>query len=499
LFLDDKPCTARGLAQVHTWDANIFEDGGTSYIAKQNESPGYHGACIDLALDSFIMTRDPKITDMLRKLELYPISVTDSNLTTEWYTVPSWKQSGYGAGGSSAPRIVYYLTGNPYYHALRSWDFFHKPSEPSMKDAILYRTHPRTKVDLPDRYTVYDRNIQGARMNYGLYSAAMNGRITDQLVGKNTYVGLTLAEPPRDGKRAFSAAVYGINAFPLGAPTISRESVSVAVGRDFAALGADYTLAKRMAGPSRREVPWKGRQSWLYLPDRMIGLVELAPDGRQRTNAVTLNIELGRTKSGAFDHGPAAKLDAMTCQYGNLQVKVLETNLKGIKLSPTADGIASDGVRGPHNEFHLVDEANLDEWSKDQRDYEGTLYAVIELKPATTRSAARVERIRQDGIIGLKVSCDGRVFTTLYNPGDSIVPVSTAPYTPFRKSSVFSDRNTPTFAQALAVPATLTLPGKEGVVIVSADQDRLHQPGFIGWRAFLDSRTRPSASPAEAP
>jgi hypothetical protein len=486
LFLKDKEYTARGLAQVYTWDANIFEDGGTSYIAKQNESPGYHGACISLAYDSFLMTRDPKITDMLKKLEYYPISITDSNMTTEWFTVPSWKQSWYGAGSGGAHRLINYLTGNPYHLALSGPDHFLKPDEPSMKDALVYRSHPRTAVRIPNNYTVYDRNIQGVRMNYGLYSAAMNGRVTEKLVGKNTYVGLTLAEPPKDGKRAFSAAVYGINAFPMGASTISKESISVAMGRDFASLGADYTLAKRMPGPTRREVPWKGRQSWLYLPDRMIGLVELTPDGKQRTNAITLNIELGRGKSGAFDHSQARKLDDRTCQFGNLQIHVIETNLKGIKLSPKADGLAADGVRGPHNEFHLVDEANLNEWSSAQRDYEGTSYAVLELKPTSTRSAAKVEKIQQTNLIGLRVSLNNRSYTTIYNSGTESTAVSSAPYTPFSKSSVFTDRNTDTFARPHPVPGTLALPAKQSALIASGNETRLHQAALIGWPAFLE-------------
>lgn len=486
LFLKDMDYTARGLAQVHTWDANIFEDGGTSYIAKQNESPGYHGACISLAYDSYIMTRDPKITDMLKKLEYYPISITDSNLTTEWFTVPSWKQSWYGAGSPAANRIVYYLTGNPYHLLLNGPDHFLKPEEPSIKDALAYKTHPTTEVRLPNNYTLYDRNIQGVRMNYGLFSAAMNGRVTDQLVGKNTYVGLTLAEPPKDGKRAFSAAVYGINAFPMGASTISKESISVAVGRDFASLGADYTLAKRMAGPTRREVPWKGRQSWLCLPDRMIGLVELTPDGKQRTSAITLNIELGRGKSGAFDNSPARKLDDMTCQYGNLLVKVLETNFKGIKLSPTADGLAADGVRGPHNEFHLVDEPNLNDWSTAERDYEGTFYAVLELKPTSTRSTAKVEKIQHANLIGLRVTLNNRTYTTIYNSGTESTAVSTAPYTPSQKSSVFTDRNTDTFASPHAVPDSLSLPAKQSALIVSGNDARLHEAAWIGWPAFLE-------------
>lgn len=488
LFLGKQDYVDGGMKQSLTWDGNIFEDGGTSYIAKQNESPGYHRPCIDLAYDSYVMTRDPRILAMLAKLEYYPISINDSNHTTEWYTPPSWKQSWYGAGAFGGSRIVYYLTGNQYYKVLAGQDYLLKPTEPSMKDALVYRDHPHADKKLPNNYTLYDRNIQGVRMNYGLYSAAMNGRITDQLAGKNTLAGLTLAEPPRDGQVAFSAAVYGILAYPKDAPTISKESISVSLGRNFASLGADYTLAQRLAGPTRREVPWKGRQVWLYLPDRMIGLVELTPDGTQQSKAITLNIELGRGKKGAFDNSPAEKTGDLSCKFGNLLVNVLDTNLKGIRLSPKADGMAADGNRGPHNEFHLVDEPNLADWSAEARPYQGTYHAVVELKPATAQGEAVVRKIQQqDGVVGLSVDLNGTKYTALYNSGISPVSVETAAYTKAGKSSLFRDRSSFTATENLpvSVSSSVSIPSKQVVIIVSGNDPALHKPGLIGWKNFL--------------
>jgi hypothetical protein len=486
LFLNDRACTARGLQQVFSWDANIFADGGTSYIAKQNESPGYHHACINLAYDCFIMTRDARITDMLKKLELYPISVTDSNHTMEWYTAPSWKQSWYSAQSCGAHRIVYYLTGNPYHVLIHRSDDFHQPTVPSMKSALVYQSHPQRHVVMPNRYTVYDQNIQGVRMNYDRFSCAMNGRITDQLVGKNTYVGLTLAEPAANGTSVFSAAVYGVNAFPLGANTISRESISVAMGHQFAAIAADYTLAKRLAGPSRREVPWKGRQSWLYLPDRMIGIVELNPENIQRSSAITVQVDLGRAKSGALDHSPIQKYQEATWKFGKLLLHVHDTNLAGVQLSPAHPTSSSDSVRGPYHSWNLVDQANTSSWSKQARDYRGTYYAVIELKPMTTTSVAHVEKIQTKELIGVRVSCHQNTYTALYNSSDADVAIDSIVKTADPSTLVCDDRQSPHFAIPRKLSEKRTIARKQGLILVSGSDPNIRRPGIIGWRKLID-------------
>jgi len=489
MFTGNKADQEQGLKLAYSWGDNIYEDGASAYIDGQNESPGYHATCIAFEFDNFVMLNDPKLEEILRRVEYYPVSCTDSNLTVEWFTAPSWKQAWYNASPFRGTSSIYYLTGNPYYLSLGPIDRFDKPTEPSMKHALIYKSHPKTPFPLPSNYTLYDRNIQGARMNYGPYSAAMNGRVTPSLVGKNTYVGLTLAEPPKGDARAFSAAVYGVNLFPVidksGINTISDEYISVVVGRNFASLGADYTLARRMAGPSRKEVPWKGRQVWLLLPGRMIGLVELTPEGKQNATAVTMNIELGRGKAGAFDTSPIRVLNDHESQFGKLRITVHDTNLKGVKSSDKPDNLSNEGQRGIHHEWHLVDAPNLPEWSKDQRDYEAVSHALVELRVDSPQAdKARVEKVVQEGFIGVSAEFASCKYTALYNPGTTPATVSTAPFSGKGNTSVFADRRT--FAPPIPAPGSLTLASKESIIIVSGDDPRLHKTGFVGWKPFLE-------------
>lgn len=487
MFTGNKADREQGLRLAYSWGDNIYEDGASAYIDGQNESPGYHATCIAFEFDNFVMLNDPKLEEILRRVEYYPVSCTDSNLTVEWFTAPSWKQAWYNASPFRGTSSIYYLTGNPYYLSLGPVDRFDKPTEPSMKLALIHKSHPRIPFPLPGNYTLYDRNIQGARMNYGPYSAAMNGRVTPSLVGKNTYVGLTLVEPPKGDARAFSAAVYGVNLFPVidksGINTISDEHISVALGRDVASLGADYTLARRMAGPSRKEVPWKGRQAWLFLPGRMIGLVELTPEGKQNASAVTMNIELGRGKAGAFDTSPIRVLNDRESQFGKLKITVRDTNLKGVKTSDKPDNLSNEGQRGIHHEWHLVDAPNLPEWSASARPYQGTSYALVDFSAPGARPVNRVEKIACQGVIGITAEMQGRKYTVLYNPGESPASVPTASYTTAGKSSLLADRKS--FAPPANVPENLTLPPKESALIVSGEEERLHLPGFVGWKQFL--------------
>lgn len=487
LITGDKNHFAHGLKLAYSWADNIYDDGGSAYIAKQNESPGYHKACINIEFDNFLMTNDPRILTILKSVETYPISMTDSNLNCEWFTIPSWKQSWYTSASPGGHPLIYYITGNQYYKAISGADRYEAPKEPSIKKALMYKSYPFVDKTIPNNYTVYDNNIQGVRMNYGLYSAAMNGRVMNERVGKNTFVGLTISEPEREGKRAFSAALYGINAFPIisgktGYNTVSKESVSVTLGRDFASLNADYTLALRRGGPTRIEADWKGRQSWIYLPDRMIGLIELSPDGPQKATAITLNLELGRTKKGAFDKSPLEKVNENEFKYGKLQIIIHDSNFQGTKISQTADGISADDKnRGPHADLHLTDEANSHEWSSSSRTYEGTYFAIVELKMAESKQSATVEKIQHNAALGLTVKLAGRTYTTIYNPTDTEMKIPTATFAQNGKTSLFSDRN----GRTTPVSAEAVIPTKQSVLIVSGKDKDLHRSGIIGWKNFI--------------
>ena len=135
--------------------------------------------------------------------------------------------------------------------------------------------------------------------------------------------------------------------------------------------------------------------------------------------------------------------------------------------------------------MHVVDEPNLNEWSKDQRDYNGTYYAVLELKPTTTKSVAKVDKIQQGGLIGLRCPAT----TALIPP--STIPVvkpSPSPPHPTRPPEILGlHRSQYRYLRPTIPRARLNFAaGKQGVIIVSGDDERLHQTGFIGWPKFLE-------------
>jgi hypothetical protein len=105
-----------------------------------------------------------------------------------------------------------------------------------------------------------------------------------------------------------------------------------------------------------------------------------------------------------------------------------------------------------------------------------------------TRQKAVVQRLPAIAVKRVDRLDQGRIFkpVTLYNFSGETVPVSSALHGASRRSSVFTDRNADTFARPFAVPASISLPGKQGVIILSGNDERLHQPGFIGWPAFID-------------
>jgi hypothetical protein len=489
LLIDSQKDLDHGLALANTWDQNLHGDGGGAYIGDQNESPGYHNACVSLQYDLYLMTGDPKMLETIKKTEYYTISLSNSSRATEFYTAPSWKQRWYGPGLMAAHPYVYWLTGNQYYRTLKEdKNAYESADSPNMKNALLYKSYPYVAKELPDNYTVFDQNIQGARVNYGLWAAGMNGRVITSHVGKNTYVGLTLSEPDQ----TFNAILYGINAFPVGSPnysTIDEESVSVAVAQHAAALGADYHLARRLAGPNRRKCDWKGRQAWLLLPDRMIGLVEVMP-GRKAFSGVTMNLELGRSMRGDSFNPPLEKIKDQNFRYGNLEIIVHDTNFAGSKIVRGPDGITSDdGSRNPHYDLHFTDAANLSEWSKQNRLYDTPYYALVELKRNDAKHKSKATKILQDGNFGLTVNLGEQQYTTIYNSSDFEVEIDTTAFTGNGDSSLFSDHKSFADGQSLVepipVPVEVKLPAKRAVLIVSGKDEKLHRPGIIGWKNFI--------------
>jgi hypothetical protein len=489
LFTGNRADLAHGIKLALSWGDNIFPDGATSYIAKQNESQGYHGACIDIQIDNWLMTHDPAMLETIRRTEWYPLSVNDGNRIGEWFTVPSWKQSWYGAKAYSGHAAVWYLTGNPWYAALGEPDRFDRVTQPSMKLAMLYRKHVVKPRALPQRFAFYDRNILGARISNGRWTSAMNGRVTDQLIGKNTYVGLTIAEADGQPEPALNAALYGIMMYPVfpgqGTNTPTEETVSVAMGQQVAALGAHYRLARRMAGPSRRPLPWQGRQCWLMLPDRMIGYLELTPDDKASAHGISLHLEIGRAKAGARRKEGIRKFSDRLHGYGDLRVRVLDTSLGPVLTRDASDGLAADGVRGPHAEYHLVDAASAKGWSAKPTVRPQTEHALIELRMDGSPDAQRIEKIKDGKLIGISATFARSTILSLYNSGTTSLEVETARFALKGRTSLIGHR--PDFKLTSPVPEKLTLPAGESAILVLGESPQLHRAPIIGIQSMLES------------
>lgn len=492
LFTGSRSDLDHGLKLARSWDANIFPDGGSSYIAMQNESQGYHAACIDIQIDNWLMTNDPALLDAMRRTEWYPLSVNDSNRIGEWFTAPSWKQSWYGAKGFSGHAAVWYLTGNPWYAALGEPERFERVTQPSMKLAMLYQKHPAAPRALPGKFAYYDRNILGARMSNGRWSTAMNGRLTGQLVGKNTYVGLTVAEADGNPEPALNAALYGIMLYPVfpgqATNTATDESIGVAMGRRMSALGADYRLARRMAGPSRRPLPWRGRQCWLMLPDRMIGYLEATPEAKAAAHGVTLHLELGRAKAGSRRKEGIRKFSDRLHGYGDLRIRIPETSLGPVLTRDSPDGLAADGVRGPHSEYHLVDEASSKGWSPKPAARSRSEFALVEMRMDGSPEAESITRINDGALIGISVTFPGSRIITLYNSGKAPLEVSTGRFGLSGKTSLIGNR--PGFEITRPVPEGFSLPAGQSVILAAGEGEHLHLPPVVGVAAMLETKLR---------
>jgi hypothetical protein len=95
----------------------------------------------------------------------------------------------------------------------------------------------------------------------------------------------------------------------------------------------------------------------------MSGYLEVTPEEQAAAHGVSLHLELGRAKAGSRRKEGIRKFSDRLHGYGDLRVRILETSLGPMLTRDAPDGLAADGVRGSHAEYHLVDAASARGWS----------------------------------------------------------------------------------------------------------------------------------------
>lgn len=302
------------------------------------------------------------------------------------------------------------------------------------RSAVWYQ--PGTPALARPDYTVFDRNIQGPRAWYGRWNyAATLRRIHPSESGHDTLMGAQVADASPFRINAALMGVYprirvsatpgpdtdGTFAENRHAWLTSGATGSVVVRRDFSTLAARRRLHVFGSSVKGAEVPWTARQLWLGLPDRVVGLVTLAPDEDTSVFEVQGALRLGH---GGTARSPRKTLaadgpDAWT--YGDLSIRLHGHDYTAL----TTDVYAFRLPDAPITEITLRDQLDGSTNTSPVPYAAGTRrHFIAEIRPRAVTSAITVAEVSAPcGLLAFEVDhpASGRRYRVVYNPGAATV------------------------------------------------------------------------------
>jgi autotransporter-associated beta strand protein len=410
----------------------MFEDGAVGYIGTQNETVNYQATVSEYVSRYFETTANANAGLILQKMQWYGAI---NGRIGDWWTAPAWKhawndiRSSFSGGETVAGN-------NPYVRAeLDAW---------IAGAATLTNWYGRARVDLawyqsgtaplsrPD-YTVFDRNTQGPRAWYGRwnYSATLRN-INFSESGHTTLIGAQVADPDPDFR--VNASLMGIyprlrvTATPARSVDGTLNEAGHAwitsgltgdsiVSRDFSAIGASYGLHQDASSVKGTAYNWTGRQVWLNLPDRIIGLMDIAPNADLTAFEVQGVIRLGFGGTSFSTPKTLTSTGTDSWSYGDLRVKLHFHNYAAV----TPEIYAFRNPSAPFTEITLRDMVDGASNITPVAHTSGTLRKFIaEIRPASTTGEVTVTEVAEaGGLIGLDVTNPGtgRKYRVVYNPG----------------------------------------------------------------------------------
>ena len=315
----------------------MFADGAVGYHDSQNEAGGYQNTVAEYVTRYFEMTGDADAGEILRRMEWYgPIN----GPIHSWWTSPAWKlawndiDSSDHGGESIAGRT-------PYVRAELDAAMNVAASSTNwvgvQRAANWYRPGI-TPLPRPD-YTVFDRNILGPRAWYGSWNYAATLRRTDDIdPGLHTLMGAQVTDASPFRVNACLMGVFprlrvspdsGTDADGTFAETrhawlATGLSGAAVVRRDFSSLAASHRLETYASSSKGAVQPWTARQLWLGLPDRVVGLLTLAPDVDTTAYEVqgALRLGFGGTAYSATKTLTPSGTSGNAWTYGDLLVRL---------------------------------------------------------------------------------------------------------------------------------------------------------------------------------
>ncbi len=415
---------------------SVLPDGATHYAERQNEAFSYHIAAVRGLLRIAQLTDSAEALALVRAMRwYYPLSVEPGGVA-EWSTAASWHHYWNTISGSDGALILAALTDCTHNQRIA----LANPPRGDLWLASFFRPD-LALAPAPDRYFVYDRNIQGPRGRFGNWSfvgTARNFGYTpgDIARGKSSYVGAMLTTGssgnwPLDAALQDVGTAVKLSAGPLPegempwlkelACLTSVESTTTTVGDRCAALGADALLAPY----AKKATPWRQRQAWIFTPERLLGLVTITADADTAAREVlgTLMLVGGRGHWGKKHE--LKTLAPGRYSYGGLAVTFRARDFATITGQPTdvMSGSITHGTDTPGKSMRLLLQNPTTTPNQPTSYTKGdSRFYVVEIHPLATAPAQRVAHSRDGGLLTLALQDGTGTYQLAYNPSAQAAP-----------------------------------------------------------------------------
>jgi hypothetical protein len=494
-YANNKTMIAKVISHVDAVLKRMRPDGAWPYHGEGNPSVNYHNALLGSLLRIYEQTGHEPIA---RALEVSQWKGPVMGRTDEFWTSPFFKTWRWNIrdGTEAGPEAAAALSGNRY---LR-W-MLDRKIRADRNQVAWYRGDVRPKP-LPQRYTIPDRNVFGPRAWYGEFCYAGTFRQTSpqNVAGHETLMGAMTVDPkdgrlnsvltditpriqmlPKDSKG--NSAWARLTTDLVGATTISENySVSTAVHGMGAVRGSAYR------GPAAKG--WHGRQIWIGLTDRLIGLVSVTA-GKDGASAYAVNGVLRLVSGGTAGAETTKELRRIAedhYRYGQLDILIHDTTYKSItplileyrkKEYPATELIFSNRSKEP---------ARAGRATRFSRDTEFRF--VIEVRPNWTQSKVNVKVLGDTQLSGLQVVGGRKSMQVWLNASEGgrscLMQRDLLPQG--RASMVLSSGvlGRSSFASARSSPVALK-PGQHAVLVVGADSSD-HKPGPRSFAEMVQSQ-----------
>ncbi|NDV61719.1 hypothetical protein G0Q06_04585 [Puniceicoccales bacterium CK1056] len=504
LWTGNQQLVDRSFNHIDATTARLFPDGAVPYHGVGQASSNYHDILLEEWLILYELTGYQPIMDAMVNTQWRGPAM---GRTEEFWTSPFYKtyRWNYQKGTEAGSELVATMSRNPYVRWLLDRDMFPDYFTPGSQLGHRYQApwYDATVIanPLPDNYTIADRNTGGPRGWYGNFTYAGAFRPnpnSTRYEGHETLMGAMTVD---DDGRVNSILVdvtpriwqtpdntvengYDISAW---ADLTIYEDPATTISSNYSVSTSIHEITRKRAGSARTAnvSGWTGRQVWIGLPDRIVGLVSTVPTAGEAA-AYAINGVLRLISGGTAGAETTKVLEEIIpgthYRYGQLDVFVHDstyTSLTGLEVEyrvPTY----------PATELTFSNRASEPLPAGTQTTFPSAteFRFIVEVRPAwTTTDLTAVNVLGDQDLIGLDLVSSELSLQVWLNAADTgrSVMLQRGNLPAGTDSIVLSNGVLGRVPFDPSVPVSVNLvPGQHAVLVVSSDPED-HQ---VGWESF---------------